>query len=251
MGLREDLQKAIDEVKAKGIKNIQVENLENWLSENNEEPSEVDLQTRELVHQSALAKYHADVEFNLEEFRTVIRISEFIIRWVIIVSGSACVALLALIGNLWVRNDTGEYILILLQSLRLFGGATLLGLLAAGSFYFTQYYSRYCDGERPWKIWRSITIILVIVAIGCLGWGALSLSFDMSAKLGGSVMGGEQMVNLDWGDVPSERQQPIIDLVDQILAAKRANSNADIVELEQQVDSLVAGLYGIKKEKKV
>ncbi|MBC8205541.1 MAG: hypothetical protein H8E68_00105 [Kiritimatiellaeota bacterium] len=201
MGLREDLQKAIDEVKAKGIKNIQVENLENWLFENGAEPSQVVLQTRELVHQSNLAKYHADVEFDLEEFRAVLRISEFIIRWLIIVSGSACVALLALIGNLWIRNDADEYILILLRSLRLFGGATIVGLLSAGSFYFTQYYSRYCDGERPWKTWRSITIGLVLVAIGCLGWGAFNLSFDMAAKLGGATEGGDQMFNLDFGDV--------------------------------------------------
>jgi hypothetical protein len=46
-------------------------------------------------------------------------------------------------------------------------------------------------------------------------------------------------------DVSAEQQQPIIDLVDQILVLKRANPSADIKALETQIDLAVAKLYGM------
>ncbi len=47
---------------------------------------------------------------------------------------------------------------------------------------------------------------------------------------------------------PSEEQIPIANLVDQILAAKRADSDADISDLEDEIDKLVYDLYGLTKE---
>lgn len=45
-------------------------------------------------------------------------------------------------------------------------------------------------------------------------------------------------------DVPLDAQQPIIDLVDEILATKRANQNADVAAKEQRIDETVKALYG-------
>ena len=45
-----------------------------------------------------------------------------------------------------------------------------------------------------------------------------------------------------------EQQQPIIALVDQILAFKKTNSNADTSALEREIDGLVYGLYGLTEE---
>lgn len=45
-------------------------------------------------------------------------------------------------------------------------------------------------------------------------------------------------------DVDAAAQDPIVALVDQILAARRAHPQADIAALEKQVDALVAALYG-------
>ena len=45
--------------------------------------------------------------------------------------------------------------------------------------------------------------------------------------------------------VTKEQQQPIIALVDQILAAKKADPNADTSALELQIDLLVYKLYGL------
>ena len=42
-----------------------------------------------------------------------------------------------------------------------------------------------------------------------------------------------------------DQQQPIIDLVDRILIAKRDNPNADTSSLEQQIDHIVYHLYGL------
>ena len=42
-----------------------------------------------------------------------------------------------------------------------------------------------------------------------------------------------------------DQQQPIIDLVDQILAAKKENPQADTADLEKQIDQLVYKLYNL------
>ena len=45
-----------------------------------------------------------------------------------------------------------------------------------------------------------------------------------------------------------EQQQPIVALVDQILAIKKTNSNADTSALEQEIDKMVYELYGLTEE---
>ena len=44
------------------------------------------------------------------------------------------------------------------------------------------------------------------------------------------------------------QQQPIIDLVDKILAAKKADPNSDTSEAEREIDKLVYALYGLTEE---
>ena len=46
-------------------------------------------------------------------------------------------------------------------------------------------------------------------------------------------------------DVSREKQNPIVEIVDQILTLRRANLEADIAELEAKVDRMVTELYGI------
>ena len=47
-------------------------------------------------------------------------------------------------------------------------------------------------------------------------------------------------------DVPKEKQEPIVRLVDRILAAKRKNLQADVADLEAEIDKRVYELYGMK-----
>lgn len=49
-------------------------------------------------------------------------------------------------------------------------------------------------------------------------------------------------------DVPPEQQAPIVELVDQILDAKRADLNVDVSALEDELDREVTALYGITAE---
>lgn len=46
----------------------------------------------------------------------------------------------------------------------------------------------------------------------------------------------------------STQQKPIIDLVDKILAAKKADASADTSALERQIDAVVYELYGLSAE---
>lgn len=46
-------------------------------------------------------------------------------------------------------------------------------------------------------------------------------------------------------DVSKEKQQPIVEIVEQILALKKDDPDADITELEQKVDAMVTELYGV------
>ena len=49
-------------------------------------------------------------------------------------------------------------------------------------------------------------------------------------------------------NVSPEQQEPIIELVDQILDAKRTDPNTDVSELEDEIDRKVSALYGISEE---
>ena len=46
-------------------------------------------------------------------------------------------------------------------------------------------------------------------------------------------------------DVPMDKQKPIVELVNKILTLRRANPQADIAELERQIDEMVNQLYGL------
>ena len=45
--------------------------------------------------------------------------------------------------------------------------------------------------------------------------------------------------------IPTAEQRPLIRLVDRILAAKRADPDADTTDLETEIDHLVSKLYGL------
>ena len=51
-----------------------------------------------------------------------------------------------------------------------------------------------------------------------------------------------------WGLYTPAQQRPIIALVDKILAAKRADPQADTSAWEREIDGLVYALYGLTEE---
>ena len=56
------------------------------------------------------------------------------------------------------------------------------------------------------------------------------------------------MENIPIPSSTPEQQKPIIELVDKILAAKKANPQADISKLEAEIDRLVYALYGLSED---
>ena len=58
----------------------------------------------------------------------------------------------------------------------------------------------------------------------------------------------EHIRNIPIPSATSVQQKPIIDLVDKILAAKRANPQADTSKEEAEIDRLVYALYGLPED---
>ena len=58
----------------------------------------------------------------------------------------------------------------------------------------------------------------------------------------------EHIRNIPIPTATPEQQQPIIDLVDKILAAKKADNTADTSAMEAEIDRLVYSLYGLTEE---
>lgn len=60
----------------------------------------------------------------------------------------------------------------------------------------------------------------------------------------------ETLRNLPIPSATREQQAPIVELVDEILAAKRANPSADTSVQEKAIDDLVYDLYGVPQEER-
>ena len=89
--------------------------------------------------------------------------------------------------------------------------------------------------------------------LGCLN--SKLESFWLIKKYNSQAMSGEAInistsvvQNLPIPPATPEQQKPIIDLVDKILAAKKADNNADTSVMEAEIDRLVYNLYGLTEE---
>jgi hypothetical protein len=76
------------------------------------------------------------------------------------------------------------------------------------------------------------------------------IQFYLSVIAGTSGMGTLRWINTYVQNIPipnlsKELQEPFIDLVSQILTAKKANPQADTTALEAEIDELVYELYGL------
>ena len=100
---------------------------------------------------------------------------------------------------------------------------------------------------------KSTTIILgknLKYVLGILNSSIVCFSINIlynSMKMAGGYLniGTRELERIPIPSATKEQQQPIIDLVDKILAAKKANPQADTSDLEKQVDQLVYKLYNL------
>lgn len=98
-----------------------------------------DAELRKLQHDSALAQYKAEREIALEMLRSVIETAKTALTTSILVNGGASVALLALVGTLSAGKSPTAVSVALVYALVSFACGVLLGAIATGATYFTQY----------------------------------------------------------------------------------------------------------------
>ena len=74
------------------------------------------------------------------------------------------------------------------------------------------------------------------------------LNFIFKATSTSSNVNGYEIDALPFPKATEEQEKPIIDLVDQILAARAVDHNADTTALEAEIDKLVYELYGLTED---
>ena len=73
----------------------------------------------------------------------------------------------------------------------------------------------------------------------------IKLKYSSSSYCGGITFSKDMINNFPIPDITPFQQQPIIDIVDKILAAKEEDPQTDTRELEKKIDFLVYKLYGL------
>jgi hypothetical protein len=154
---------------------------------------------------------HIDKLFNdsiVAHNEMISQISMFMIRWLVVINGSACIALLALIGNVWGKIDKTSFITAIMPSIALFASGTIVALLVAGGLYFNIYYIAIglrigqqqilaqIRGENSEKlnstlthcnlkvqIFRWLAIILTIFSMVLFVWGGKTLYCNLYSVL--------------------------------------------------------------------
>ena len=72
---------------------------------------------------------HIDKLFNdsiVAHNEIIARICMFLIRWLVIMNGSACIALLALMGNTWGKVEKADFRIAILSAIAFFASAFVL-----------------------------------------------------------------------------------------------------------------------------
>lgn len=143
---------AVVDVEQSGQKSVDIQALLNFLtSVESELPLDIEMMKLnhatklahdKALHDGALAQYKAEVDGQNEMFRSVIDTGKTALTTSILVNGGATVALLALIGNLLAKAVPGQAAILapgLLSAVVSFAAGVLLGAVATGATYCTQY----------------------------------------------------------------------------------------------------------------
>lgn len=180
-GLIQQIRDDVKAVRDKGQQVIDATALDQYLAElartatlTREERArnhEAQMEQFKATHQSNLAHYAAQIEADLEMFRTVITTGQAALRGSMLINGGAAVAVLGFLSNAWSRGVPPSVLQTLPASLLLFGAGVLGGALAAGATYLSQeaYASKQ---ERLGKGLRALAIALVVGSYIVFAWGA-------------------------------------------------------------------------------
>ena len=126
-------------------------------------------------HETELTRLRGSQDGNLEMFRSVIETAKVALSTSILVNGGATVALLALVGTIVGKGPAGSSIAppSLVYALISFAAGVLLGAVATGSTYCSQY-CYFQEYKRSAATFRILTIILVLSSYAAFLSGVVS-----------------------------------------------------------------------------
>lgn len=113
-------------------------------------------------------------QWDLENFRQIISLSQNALRSAMLINGGAAVALLAFAGNLLQNGGDPTPFTC---ALAMFGGGVAISAIAASTTYAAQYFYGAVDKLKFGKIFHFITVLLFMLAIGMFVWG-IKMGYD-------------------------------------------------------------------------
>ena len=106
-----------------------------------------------------------------EIFRAIFTYGEQALKSVILINGGASVALLAFIGNLIAKGGGSATTQLLSLALAFFVYGVLLGSVAVGASYVTQYSYIHFTALTS-RIWHAVSVLLVLTSYFFFGVGS-------------------------------------------------------------------------------
>lgn len=123
------------------------------------------------AHERNLTHYNAQQQYSLEMLRSVTTYGQEALKSAILINGSAAVALLAFIGNIWIKSTGQLSVHSITKAIVLFAFGVVTAAIGTGTTYVTQYcYSK--KWEKTAILFHIVTIIVVLVAYALFCFGS-------------------------------------------------------------------------------
>ena len=175
------IKKAVLEIRQQQQEVISVDAMLNYLDsleahaddEEKEDEQKFDegIAVSRVAHEKGLAYYNAQQLHSVEMFRSVIGYGNATLKSAMLINGGAAVALLAFIGNIWVKGVNSDAVDSLTNGIALFTFGVLAAALGTGGSYLTQYF--YNEGfQRTGIGFHIFSILIVLLAFALFGFGA-------------------------------------------------------------------------------
>lgn len=131
------LLKELKDLKEKGVETIHIGSLIEFLEEDRSE-SDKERFSQSLQHVAELERYKAENASRLEMFRSVIVLGHNAITATFLINGSAVIALLTFLGNIWARTSIHTQARGLAWSLAFFCSGVFFSAVARGLTWWSQ-----------------------------------------------------------------------------------------------------------------
>lgn len=175
------IQQAVQDVKNKNQGMVSTDALLKYLdalardvessNQRTQRQMEADLAVFRAEHERNIAQYQAHQTHAVELLRSVITYGSAALKSALLINGGAAAAILALIGNIWLKETGAAAVKSLTMAILLFS----FGVLAAAIGTAGSYFSQYCYSEpfpRAAIVFHTITVVLVLLSYGLFGFGS-------------------------------------------------------------------------------